>query len=53
LEVKFVPSNSPSDAPNPVKSNRSTATPKSASASLILDAARNSFEQVKQWAKIA
>ena len=53
FEEKLVLANSPSLAPRPVKSKRSTAMPRPASASAMREAAKMSFEQVKQCAKTA
>ena len=53
FEEKLVLANSPSLAPRPVKSKRSTAMPRPASASAMRAAAKMSFEQVKQCAKTA
>src|SRR5262249_12074845 len=53
FEEKWVFAKSPSLPPSPVKSKRSTAMPRSASAALIVAAALLSLEQVKQCAKSA
>ena len=47
------PVSSPSLSPRPVKSKRSTPTPRSASARLIRTAAFEVLSQVKQWANSA
>ena len=53
FEEKLLLANSPPEAPRPVKSNRRTAVPRMASSDAIRREAKKSFEQVKQWAKIA
>ncbi len=53
LDEKSELAKSPSLFPSPVKSNRKTATPRSASPRATCVAAFAFFEQVKQWAKIA
>src|SRR4051812_42318631 len=53
LEEKVASANSPPLAPRPVKSKRSAAIPRAASHWLMYAAALESFEQVKQCAKIA
>jgi len=50
---KLVLANSPSLAPSPVKSKRSTAMPCSVSACTMRLAANTSLPQVKQWANSA
>jgi hypothetical protein len=51
--LKPASAKSPPLCPRPVKSNRSTAMPRSAKARLIRTAASDSLVQVKQWAKRA
>src|SRR3982750_1228199 len=53
LDEKPVLANSPSLAPSPVKSKRSTAMPRSVRPSAMRLAARLSLPQVKQWANNA
>jgi hypothetical protein len=53
FEEKCVLANSPSLAPSPVKSKRSTAMPWKVSRSAMRLAARLSLPQVKQWANSA
>src|SRR5947209_4915724 len=53
LEENVVLANSPSLAPSPVKSKRSTATPQAVSPSAMRFAARMSLPQVKQCANSA
>ena len=53
LELIPLSENSPSDSPMPVKSNRRTPIPRSAKARDRPTAARDCFEHVKQWAKMA
>ena len=53
FELKLVFAKSPPLAPRPVKSKRSVAMPLEASAAAMRDAAKMSFEQVKQCANSA
>src|ERR1700739_1911900 len=53
FEEKLVLANSPSLAPRPVKSKRSTAMPRAVRPSAMRRAARTSLPQGKQWANSA
>ena len=53
LELKLVLAKSPPLAPSPVKSKRRVAIPFEASAAAMREAAKMSFEQVKQCANRA